>query len=45
MLHEGKLIFDGSPDDVRSTDNEIVRRFVAGEASPAELRALQTPID
>jgi phospholipid/cholesterol/gamma-HCH transport system ATP-binding protein len=41
MLHEGKLIFDGTPDEVRNTDNEIVRRFVAGEASPADLTALQ----
>lgn len=41
MLHEGKLIFDGTPDEVRSTDNQIVRRFVSGEASPAELKALQ----
>ena len=41
MLHEGKLIFDGTPDEVRSTDNEIVSRFVAGEAGEAELATLE----
>ena len=41
MLHEGRLIFDGTPEEARTTDNEIVRRFVAGEASEADLTALQ----
>ena len=41
MLHEGKLIFDGTPDEVRATDNEIVSRFVAGEAGEAELATLE----
>jgi phospholipid/cholesterol/gamma-HCH transport system ATP-binding protein len=41
MLHEGKLIFDGSPDEVRNTDNPIVRRFVQGEADESELASLQ----
>ena len=42
MLHEGKLIFEGTPDDVRSTDNDIVSRFVAGEAGEEELKLLRT---
>ena len=29
MLHEGKLIFDGTPDDIRNTDNVIVQHFVS----------------
>ncbi|HZZ44720.1 MAG TPA: ABC transporter ATP-binding protein [Tepidisphaeraceae bacterium] len=41
MLHEGKIIVDGTPEEIRHTDNDIVRRFVAGEASPADLKALQ----
>ena len=41
MLHEGRLIFDGTPEQTRTTENEIVRRFVAGEASEADLTALQ----
>jgi phospholipid/cholesterol/gamma-HCH transport system ATP-binding protein len=37
MLHEGHLIFDGTPEEIQKTDNEIVRRFVMGEASEQEL--------
>ncbi len=40
MLHEGKIVFDGTPQQVRETDNQIVRRFVMGEASPEELGVL-----
>ena len=40
MLNEGKLIFDGTPDEVRRTDNPVVRRFVAGEADEQELAQL-----
>lgn len=32
MLHEGRIIFTGTPDEVRSTDNEAVRQFVEGSA-------------
>ncbi len=32
MLHEGKIIFHGSPQEIRSTDNEIVRQFIEGRA-------------
>src|SRR5271170_893614 len=33
MLHEGKIITDGTPAQIQSSDNEIVRRFVLGEAN------------
>jgi len=42
MLFEGKLIFDGTPDDIRTTKNDVVRRFVHGEASEEELRTLES---
>jgi len=42
MLHEARLIFDGSPEQTRTTDNPIVRRFVLGEADEKELAALRT---
>jgi phospholipid/cholesterol/gamma-HCH transport system ATP-binding protein len=42
MLYEGKLIFDGTPDQIRNTDNDIVKRFVLGEASEEDLDALET---
>jgi phospholipid/cholesterol/gamma-HCH transport system ATP-binding protein len=32
MLHEGKVLFDGTPDEVKSTDNAIVRQFIEGSA-------------
>jgi phospholipid/cholesterol/gamma-HCH transport system ATP-binding protein len=40
MLHEGKIIFNGTPAEIEKTDHPIVKRFVAGEASQAELAAL-----
>jgi phospholipid/cholesterol/gamma-HCH transport system ATP-binding protein len=32
MLHEGAIIYEGSPEEVRATDNETVRQFVEGRA-------------
>jgi phospholipid/cholesterol/gamma-HCH transport system ATP-binding protein len=40
MLHEGKLIFDGSPEKIRASDNPIIRRFIVGEADEKELESL-----
>lgn len=34
MLHEGKLIVDGTPEAIRQSDNPRVRGFVRGEAEP-----------
>ena len=41
MLHEGKLIFDGTPEQVQRSDNPVIQRFVAGEASEEELATLR----
>jgi phospholipid/cholesterol/gamma-HCH transport system ATP-binding protein len=41
MLHEGQLIFDGTPDEIRTTDHPIVKRFVLGEADEQELATLR----
>ncbi|HEX8524058.1 MAG TPA: ABC transporter ATP-binding protein [Tepidisphaeraceae bacterium] len=41
MLHEGRLIFDGTPESIKTTDNEIVKRFVSGNADEAELASLK----
>jgi phospholipid/cholesterol/gamma-HCH transport system ATP-binding protein len=41
MLFEGKLIFDGTSEEIRSTTNGTVRRFVHGEASLEELQTLE----
>jgi phospholipid/cholesterol/gamma-HCH transport system ATP-binding protein len=32
MLHEGRIIFSGSPDEVRGTDDPVIRQFVEGRA-------------
>ncbi len=31
MLHEGKIIFIGTPDEIRATDNPYVRQFINGQ--------------
>ena len=41
MLHEGKIIFEGTPDEIQRADDPIVRRFVEGEANEEELSTLR----
>ncbi len=41
MLYEGKIVFDGSPKQIQSETNPIVRRFVVGEADERELAGLR----
>lgn len=40
MLHEGKLIFDGTPDEIQNSDDPIIKQFVSGEANEQELAKL-----
>lgn len=40
MLAEGKIVFDGTPDDIRQSKDEVVKRFVLGEAGDDELAGL-----
>jgi phospholipid/cholesterol/gamma-HCH transport system ATP-binding protein len=40
MLHEGKIVYDGSPHSILESENPDVRRFVMGEASEQELASL-----
>lgn len=42
MLHEGKLIFDGTSDEIQKSDEPVVQRFVAGEAGDQELASLRS---
>jgi len=42
MLHQGKIVFDGTPEEIKTTEDPVVRRFVLGEASEEELAALRT---
>lgn len=32
MLHDGKIIYEATPEEVKRTDNEIVRQFIEGRA-------------
>ena len=41
MLHEGHIIFDGTPEEIQKTEDEAVKRFVLGEASEQELAQLR----
>src|SRR5947209_10392167 len=40
MLNEGKLIVDGTPEEIQRSENHIVRQFIRGEASEEELADL-----
>ncbi|MBC8109306.1 MAG: ABC transporter ATP-binding protein [Anaerolineae bacterium] len=41
MLHEGKIIFEGTPEEIQNSKEQIVRRFVLGEANEEELSTLR----
>ncbi|MFI4859653.1 MAG: ABC transporter ATP-binding protein [Phycisphaerales bacterium JB063] len=41
LLHEGKVICDGRPEQFRASDNAIVQRFIHGEADEADLDAIR----
>jgi phospholipid/cholesterol/gamma-HCH transport system ATP-binding protein len=40
MLSEGKLIFNGSAQEIQHTQDPVIRRFVLGEADEKELAAI-----
>lgn len=35
MLHEGRIIFDGTPEEVQRTDDPIVQQFIRGDSGEA----------
>jgi len=41
MLHEGRIIFDGTPDEIQRSDDPDVKRFVQGEADEKDLASLK----
>ena len=41
MLHEGRIVFDGTVDDIKQSENPDVKRFVQGEADERELATLK----
>jgi phospholipid/cholesterol/gamma-HCH transport system ATP-binding protein len=39
MLYDGKVEYDGSPDEIRNSDDAIVRQFINGSATgPIQVR-------
>jgi len=41
MLHEGQIVAEGSPEEFRRSTDPIVARFLRGEASDDELKAIR----
>jgi phospholipid/cholesterol/gamma-HCH transport system ATP-binding protein len=41
MLHEGRIIFDGTPEEIQKSTDPAVQRFVLGEADEQELATLK----
>ncbi|MEO6435794.1 MAG: ABC transporter ATP-binding protein [Tepidisphaeraceae bacterium] len=41
MLHEGRIVFDGTTEEIQKSDNPDVQRFVQGEAGEQELATLK----
>lgn len=41
MLHEGQVVAEGSPEEFRGSTNPVVARFLRGEASEDELKAIR----
>jgi phospholipid/cholesterol/gamma-HCH transport system ATP-binding protein len=42
MLHEGRVAFNGTVDQIRQSTDQIVQRFLKGEAGPEELAGIRS---
>lgn len=40
MLRDGKFLFDGTPEEIRRTEDQVVKRFVEGRATDEDLESL-----
>lgn len=45
MLFDGKIVIDGSPTEFHQTDNDLVKRFILGQADADELAAIREGIE
>lgn len=41
MIHEGKFIIDGTPQDIKNSSDDRVQRFIQGRASEEDLQSLK----
>jgi phospholipid/cholesterol/gamma-HCH transport system ATP-binding protein len=44
MLHEGKVVFRGTPQELRQSPDETVQRFLRGEAGEEELEGIRAGV-
>ena len=33
LLHDGKIRFDGNPDDIKNIDDPVVQQFITGNST------------
>jgi len=45
MLYDGRVIADGTPDQIRHSDDPIVRGFVEGRANPEDPVGMEAPLE
>lgn len=45
MMYNGKVIYDGSADGLRKSDNPLVLRFIEGQAAEEDLQAIRYGLD
>jgi phospholipid/cholesterol/gamma-HCH transport system ATP-binding protein len=45
MLYDGRFIADGEPEAFCRTENDLVQRFIRGEAEPADLALIRSPAE
>ncbi|MEM9346336.1 MAG: ABC transporter ATP-binding protein [Planctomycetota bacterium] len=45
LMHEGRIICDGTPEQVRQADNAIVQRFINGQANAEDLANIRRAFD
>jgi phospholipid/cholesterol/gamma-HCH transport system ATP-binding protein len=45
MLHDGQVVMQGTPDEFRDSPDEIVQRFLRGEATADELAEIRAPVE
>lgn len=41
LLYDGHVICDGTPEQFHNSEDELVRRFIEGQAAPEELRGIR----
>lgn len=45
MLNKGQIVIDGTPSAFHNTDNDLVKRFVMGQADQEDLAAIRRGIE